>query len=140
MNAIAENFAEDEVLYPSLVKRVQSIFIDTMLIIIAMVIISAVLNNINGTPDWVRVALFVFLFGVYEPTFIAFTNGTIGNRLMGLQVKQFNVEGKRLNIIQSYVRFIAKLLLGWLSFLTVHANAQKRAMHDMVCNSVMTKK
>lgn len=140
MDAIAQTFTENEVIYPSLVKRVQSIFIDTLLIITAMVIISAVLNNINGTPDWVRVALFVFLFGVYEPTFIAFSNGTIGNRLMGLQVKQFTAEGKRLNIVQSYVRFITKLLLGWLSFLTVHANPQKRAIHDMVCNSVMTEK
>jgi len=140
MNAIAENIAENEVIYPSLVKRVQSVFIDTLLIIIAMVIISAVLSNISATPDWVRIALFVFLFGVYEPVFIAYTKGTIGNRLMGLQVRQFTNDSKRLNILQSYVRFILKLFLGWLSFITMHFNVERRAIHDMAGNSVMTLK
>lgn len=40
-------------------------------------------------------------------------------------------------LILSVLRFVFKLLLGWISFLTVHANPKRRAIHDMVGHSVM---
>jgi uncharacterized RDD family membrane protein YckC len=137
MNTIAEANLSIADNYPSLVRRFQSLFIDTLFIILAMVIISAILNYIPDTPDWIRITLFIFLFGCYEPVFIAFTKGTIGNKLMRIQVKQFNKERKRPNILQAYLRFIFKFFLGWISFLTMHFNPQKRAIHDLVANSVM---
>jgi len=140
MEATLENLTVTGVEYPSLVKRVQSIFIDTVLIIIAMVVISAVLSNIQNTHDWIRVALFVFLFFVYEPVFVAFTQGTIGNRLMGIQVKQVADENKRPTLLQSYLRFVFKFFLGWLSFITMHFNVQRRAIHDLVGKTVMLQK
>jgi len=140
MEAIIENAGIIEANYPSLVRRVQSIFIDTVLIILAMVIISAVLSNVQNTPDWVRIALFVFLFFAYEPVFMAFTAGTIGNRFMGIQVKQVADETKRPTLFQAYVRFAFKLFLGWLSFVTMHFNLQRRAIHDLVGKTVMLQK
>jgi uncharacterized RDD family membrane protein YckC len=140
MNPVIEIASASPVSYPSLVRRFQSMFIDTLVIIISMVGISALLNNFQNTPNWVRVVLFVFLFGCYEPVFMAFTKGTIGNRLIGIQVKQFTHQDKKLSLLQAYLRFMFKLLLGWISFLTMHFNPQKRAIHDMVANSVMIQK
>lgn len=57
--------------YPTLLKRIQSIFIDSMIILISMLILTALLSNIEGTPDWVRGALFLGLFGVHEPLLIS---------------------------------------------------------------------
>jgi uncharacterized RDD family membrane protein YckC len=140
MEAIVENVDITDVNYPSLVRRVQSIFIDTILIIIAMVVISAILSNVQNTPDWVRIALFVFLFFAYEPVLMAFTTGTIGNRLMQIQVLQVADETKRPTLLQAYIRFIFKFFLGWLSFVTMHFNVQRRAIHDFVGKTVMVQK
>ncbi|WP_345948733.1 RDD family protein [Mucilaginibacter sp. PAMB04274] len=101
MDTIAETNATPTANYPSLVRRFQSMFIDTLLIIIAMVLISATLSNITNTPDWIRIALFVFLFGCYEPFFMAFTKGTMGNRLMGIQIKQAKDESKKPSLVQT---------------------------------------
>jgi hypothetical protein len=32
-----------------------------------------------------------------------------------------------------------KVMLGWLSFLTIHTNTEKRAIHDLFIGSVMIK-
>jgi len=140
MEAAIEPIDATEVHYPSLVRRVQPIFIDTMLIIIVMLSASVILNNIQNTPDWIRIALFVFLFFIYEPVFMAFTAGTIGNRLMGIQVKQAASEAKRPTLLQAYIRFVFKLFLGWLSFVTMHFNVQRRAIHDLTSKTVMLQK
>jgi uncharacterized RDD family membrane protein YckC len=137
MEATIENSTVVEASYPSLVRRVQSIFIDTLLVIIAMVVISAILSQVQNTPDWIRIALFVFLFFAYEPILMAFTPGTIGNRLMGIQVKQAADETQRPTLWQAYIRFVFKLVLGWLSFVTMHFNVQRRAIHDLVGRTVM---
>ena len=140
MEATIENGAVIEANYPSLVRRVQSIFIDTMVIIIVMLSASTILSNIQSTPDWIRIALFVFLFFIYEPVFMAFSAGTIGNRLMGIQVKQIADEHKGPTLLQSYIRFMFKFFLGWLSFVTMHFNVQRRAIHDLMGKTVMLQK
>jgi len=126
-------------IYLSLLKRVQSILIDNILIISAMFIIAGILSNYENVPDWVRITSFIMLVGVYEPLLMS-TGGTIGNRLMKLQVRQYADETKRINIFQSYSRYFVKILLGWLSFITIHMNKHKRGIHDLAAGSVMIQK
>ncbi|MEO8150660.1 MAG: RDD family protein [Bacteroidia bacterium] len=104
-----------------------------------MFILSALLNNFESAPDWLRGALFIGLFGVYEPLCMTL-GGTIGNRIRKIQVRQHKDESKRINIFQSYIRFFVKVLLGWLSFITIHMNNQKRALHDLASGSVLIQK
>jgi uncharacterized RDD family membrane protein YckC len=86
MNYTAIEVSSEEVYYPSMVRRFQGMFIDTLVIIIAMCLISAITNHWPTMPDWLRMGLFISLFAAYEPFFTAFSKGTVGNRLVGLRV------------------------------------------------------
>lgn len=124
--------------YPSLGDRVQSTFIDTILIVILMFVFSSILENYAGAPDWIRIALFVSVFIIYEPVCTAF-GATLGNYIKGVRVRRYNHVNKRINIFQAVIRYILKVILGWLSFLTIHSNKEKRAIHDLAVGSIMIK-
>jgi uncharacterized RDD family membrane protein YckC len=124
--------------YPDLSDRIQSSFIDTILIIVMMFIFASVLDRFENVPDWVRIAMFSGLFIIYEPlcTSIGFT---LGNYIKGIRVRQEIDSEKRINIFLAVIRYIVKILLGWISFLTINTNSKKRALHDFIAGSVMIK-
>ena len=124
--------------YPFLGDRVQSTFIDTILLIILMFILASILDRFEDVPTWVRIALFVGLWGVYEP--LCTTLGaTFGNYIKRIRVRQVRIYSKRINFFQAFVRYLLKLSLGWISFLTIHSNRERRAIHDLAAGSVMIK-
>ena len=124
--------------YPNLLDRVQSSFIDVLLIAILMFASGSVLDKFENVPDWVRIALFFGIFVVYDPlcTSLGFT---LGNYIKGIRVRQYANTSKRINIFNALTRYIFKILLGWISFLTIHSSPQRRAIHDLVAGSVMIK-
>jgi uncharacterized RDD family membrane protein YckC len=124
--------------YPLLGDRVQSTLIDTILIIILMFVFAAILDKFENVPDWVRMVLFIGLWGVYEP--LCTTLGsTAGNYIKNIRVRQVGDNRKRINIFQAILRYALKILLGWISFLTIHLNKERRAIHDLAAGSVMIK-
>lgn len=126
----------DESQYPSLLKRVQSIFVDGLLILGLMFAMAAVLGDNESVPGAVK-GLVVFGFWVlYEPLCVAY-GCTLGNYVMGIRVRKATNESQNISLIQSFVRVIVKFLLGWVSFLSIHFNDHKRAMHDLASGSVM---
>jgi hypothetical protein len=56
---------------------------------------------------------------------------------MHIRVRSVNNTQKRINIFRSYARFLVKLILGILSFITIHFNEERRAVHDFAGHSVM---
>jgi uncharacterized RDD family membrane protein YckC len=125
--------------YPQLLDRIQSTFIDVLAILIVTFVIGSVLDKFENVPDWVRIALFFGLWGVYEP--VSTTLGcTLGNYIKGIRVRRHNNFNARINILQSFVRYLLKTTLGWLSFITIHMNSDKRAIHDLVSGSIMIRK
>jgi uncharacterized RDD family membrane protein YckC len=128
-----------ETIYPSLSDRIQSTFIDTLFIVLLMFAFSSILDKYEGAPDWIRIALFFGIWGVYEPlsTSLGFT---IGNYIKGIRVRKYADTSKRINIFQALLRYAIKIFLGWISFLTMHTNQQRRAIHDFAGGSVMVKK
>lgn len=125
--------------YPTLADRVQSTFIDTVFIVVLMFVFASWLDRYENAPDWIRIALFFGLWAVYEPLSTTL-GGTIGNHFKGIRVRQFSKENKRINFFQAFIRYVFKICLGWISFLTMHSNPQKRAIHDLLVGSVMIKK
>jgi hypothetical protein len=122
--------------FPTLVDRTQSTFIDTVLIVILMFALSSALEQVSNPPDWIRIVLFFSLFGIYEP--ICTTLGcTFGNYCKKIRVRRANNPSRRINILQAFVRYVLKITLGWISFLTMHGNAERRAIHDFAAGSVM---
>ena len=132
-----------EVKYPDLKTRVQSTFIDTIFMVALMFVAATLLDKINPSQDgedgWIRGIIFILIWGIYEP--VAMTIGcTLGNYLMKIRVKKHFDNTKRINLLQAYIRFVVKILLGWISFLTIHSNKERRAIHDFVAGSVMIEK
>ena len=129
--------------YPELKTRIQSTFIDTMLMLGLMFLAATILDKINPSQDeedgWIRGLIFISIWGIYEP--LAMTIGcTLGNYLMKIRVKRDSDNTKRINLLQAIVRFVVKIALGWVSFLTIHSNKERRAIHDLVAGSVMIEK
>jgi len=123
--------------YPFMLERIQSILIDSVLIIACMIIFSDILSGFKNVPDWLRAALLISLF-LYEP--IATTiGGTIGNNIKGIRVRKDSDDTKQINIFQALIRYFFKLLFGWLSFITIFSNSKKRAIHDILSGTVMIK-
>lgn len=124
--------------YPDLSDRIHSSFIDGILLIIMMFVFASILDKFDDVPDWVRIAMFASLFVVYEPlcTSLGFT---VGHYIKGIRVRRESNSTKRINIIQSIFRYVVKIFLGWVSFLTISSNPKKRAIHDFVAGSVMIK-
>jgi len=122
--------------YPSLSARLQSIFIDMIFLIVLMIATSSLLDHFPNAPGWIRAVAFIAIFAIYEPACLAF-GCTIGNYIKGIRVKKFADTNSRINILQALLRYIVKLSLGWISFLTMHSNPERRAIHDMASGSVM---
>jgi uncharacterized RDD family membrane protein YckC len=125
--------------YPFLSDRVQSTFIDTIFIVVLMFIFASWLNRYDNAPDWIRIALFFGLWAVYEPLATSL-GGTIGNYLKGIRVRKFGATEKKINFFEAFLRYLLKISLGWISFLTIHSNKEKRAIHDLAAGSVMIRK
>jgi uncharacterized RDD family membrane protein YckC len=124
--------------YPQLSERIQSTFIDMILIIILMFVFANILERFDNVPDWVRIGMFAGLFIAYEP-FCMTLGSTLGNYLKGIRVRKNSDSTKRINIFQAIVRYPVKVFLGWISFLTISSNPKRRAIHDLVSGSVMIK-
>lgn len=123
--------------YPLLVKRFQSLIIDQVFIIICMVIFSQLLSNESAeSTGMLRGFLLIGLFFIYEPVCMAF-GSTVGNYVSGIRVRRFGNKEKRINIFNSYIRFIIKLFLGVISFFTVTSDKWKRAIHDKAAGSIV---
>lgn len=122
--------------YPALSERIQSSFIDGIFLVILMFIASAVMDRYEPVPDWVRMVVFFGIWGLYEPlcTTLGFT---LGNYIKRVRVRQAGNPARRINFLQAFVRYVLKITLGWVSFLTIHSNPGRQAIHDIAAGSVV---
>jgi uncharacterized RDD family membrane protein YckC len=125
--------------YPLLIDRIQSTLIDAVCMIIFMYGASSLLDRFSNPPDGVRIALFVGILAVYEPLATAL-GGTIGNRMKQISVRRYSNPERPINFFQALLRYALKCGLGWLSFVTIHSNKEKRAIHDLASGSIMVRR
>lgn len=130
MNAIA---------YPRLIKRVRAVLVDSVLIPVAA-FGTLILGEASGISNPAgKVLLLLGPIFVLEPVLVAFTGGTVGHHLQGIKIT--TIDGTRnINIIAATLRFIVKIVLGWLSFIVVLISAKHQAVHDLVARSVVIHK
>ena len=100
---------------------------------------SQILEFFNVESTKVRVLIFVFM---YEPILVS-CNRTIGQKIMKIRVRNYSKivnsgDEVNINFFFSILRYITKLLLGWISLITIHYDNHSRAMHDYISKSVMT--
>jgi uncharacterized RDD family membrane protein YckC len=130
-----------ETRYPDLKTRVQSTFIDLLFMVVLMLGAAKIFDK-GGDEEiagWVKGLVFIGIWVIYEPV-ATMLGSTLGNYLMKIRVRKKGDTGQRLNIIQALARFIIKFFLGWLSFLTIHSNKERRAIHDLAVGSIVIEK
>ncbi|AFD07555.1 RDD family protein [Solitalea canadensis] len=122
--------------YPRLIDRFQSTFVDAIFVVIVMICMFSLLEQFEDTPGWIRGTLFIILIIGYEPICVA--NGcTLGNYVKKIRVRQHADNTQKISFVKAILRQIIKLSLGWLSFITVFSNNERRAIHDELSGSVM---
>ena len=126
-----------DIQYPSLLKRIQALFIDFVLILIIFALSSLIIGLIGDTATGVKIGILVFCVIIYEPLLVAFTGGTLGHKAVGIQVKSHAQPDQNIPVFSAIVRIVVKGLLGWISFLSVSFNSEKRAIHDMASGSIV---
>ncbi len=131
------NDIEAPILYPGLIDRLKAVFTDYLLIIIFMWIVSSLFSKFDNVPNLVKIGTFVFIFGLYDPVFISLFGGTLGHKAVGLIVKQQQNNNQNLNLPIAIVRNFLKIILGWISLLTIGSSKRKLAVHDMAVGSVV---
>ena len=129
--------SNSDIQYSSLVKRIQALFIDFVLILIIFASSSLIIGLIGDTATGVKVGILIFCVIIYEPLLVAFSGGTLGHKAVGIQVKSYAQPDHNIPVFSAIIRIVVKGLLGWTSFLAVSFNSEKRAIHDMASGSIV---
>ena len=137
MDNISNTEFSNEHVYPSIMNRVQALFFDVWIIIgILMFLSSTFFEDYEGRFVGIKVAMFFVILLIYEPV-ASMTGGTIGYRTMGMKIRRFGDLDKKIRFSQALMRSVMKLSLGWISFLTISTDPQRRAMHDKASGTVV---
>ncbi len=128
--------APAQALYPTLGRRYFAAFIDGLVVLGGMLLVGTLLGDVGPTLAPVRAALFVALWFGYEPGCTAFA-ATLGQRLMGFRVRRLADPSQRISLPAAWLRYVFKVVLGIVSFLTMGLTQQRRAIHDLASGSVV---
>ena len=119
--------------YPSAFRRYLATLVDFAAVWSGIFLISRL--HALTRSDGLTYMLFFALLLSYEP-FLTTYAGTAGQVAMRFRVRTF--EGlKRIGLPQAYGRFFIKYLLGIVSFLTMPARHDRRAIHDLVSETIV---
>ncbi|WP_339607368.1 RDD family protein [uncultured Roseivirga sp.] len=123
--------------YPKTSFRIKAAIVDAILILTVMIITAFAIDSIGGVPDWVRIMIMALLFIAYEPMMVATNGGTIGHRILGVEVRKSSDSTQRLSLPIAIVRSILKFVLGIFSVLVSYTREDNRCIHDLICDSVV---
>lgn len=123
--------------YPGVFDRIKAIMTDGIVVVVYMFVASYIFSLFESVPDNARIIAFVFIFLLYDPIFTSLFGGTIGHMMLGIRVKRESDEQKNILFHKAIPRYLVKVLLGWVSLLTVSGNKKRKAIHDFLVGSVV---
>lgn len=123
--------------YAILPDRIKAVVIDAVILIAAMYAVSELFALVSEVPNVLRMVVFVVIFILYDPLLTSLNGATIGHTYSNISVKQDNEIGNRISFPSALLRFVIKSTLGWLSLVTVTSSEKRKALHDIVANSVV---
>ncbi len=121
--------------YPSLVKRYIALLTDALLQFGFLIVLMLIFQD-SEYRSAIMITTAAILLLCYEPLLTVYS-GTIGQKIMKLKVRRFGQPDKRLSLMNAYIRWLTKGLLGWISFITINFNTEHRAIHDFASDSIM---
>jgi uncharacterized RDD family membrane protein YckC len=122
--------------YPTFQQRFGGVMVDGMVFTISAIIVAYLIKDLPEKYDYVRVIIFIGLTAVYEPVLCA-TGGTLGHRAMKIRVRKQNDESKNINLFQAYLRFIFKLVSGFVSTFRWMNRKKNLTFHDFIAGSIV---
>lgn len=122
---------------PSLVDRIKALFIDAIIMLIIFTATTLFIDSFGDMPGALKGFILIFMLYLYDPVLTALTGSTLGHKMMKLKVRKYNEPDRNISLPQAFLRFLIKGSLGWVSFLTVTGNKNKRAIHDLASGSII---
>jgi uncharacterized RDD family membrane protein YckC len=123
--------------FPSLVTRIKALFIDFVTMLTIFTATTLFIDSFGDIPSFVKGFILIFMIYLYDPILTSLTGSTLGHKVMKLKVRSYVKPEKNISFGRAFLRFFTKGFLGWISFLTVTGNKQKRAIHDLVSGSIV---
>lgn len=120
--------------YPSLLKRYKAMLIDALILLTILIIVMVAIGDHENRAAIMLILVSALSF--YEPLLTKYA-GTVGQRVMGIRVRDYNAPSKPIGFWQAYIRAWIKAFLGWLSFITIRYNREHRAIHDVATSTVV---
>jgi hypothetical protein len=124
---------------PRLMERIKATLVDAMVFVLLMYLGSLLLDALTVESGMVRGILFGLIW-LYEPIATSIDR-TLGHQIMGIRVRKFlpTPDGNppSINLFQAIVRFLVKVVLGWISLLVISGNEYRRAIHDYAGQSIV---
>ena len=126
----------DVFVLPTIKTRYFSMLIDIFVIVVVAIAVSYIFEAIGEIPDYLRVIVFIIVFILYEPILVTL-GSTVGQYFLNIRVRKFKDPGKKVLFPLLLIRLTVKALLGWISFITVTFNINRRAIHDIASGSIV---
>jgi uncharacterized RDD family membrane protein YckC len=120
---------------PSIARRYIATLIDGIFIIFIIVLAAYLFEGDDRISQITRISSVVFALLVYEPLMTSRYH-TIGQGFLGVRVRK-RKDLTRISILSAYVRFLSKIILGIISFLTIPFTNERRGIHDFAAGSVV---
>lgn len=124
--------------YPSITRRYLSSLIDGLFIASMLIVVAYLFQNDNELATNAKIALVLLLVFVYEPLCTS-KLCTIGQRTMGIRVRDFK-NHTRIPLHKAYLRIITKIVLGFISLISILFSDDRRAIHDFLAGSIVLEK
>ncbi len=121
--------------YPSILRRYFATFLDGLFVLATIILFAYVFQFENEMMMRIRVSIVLFMFFVYEPLCTSLFC-TIGQKLTGIRIRTWSTQ-RKISIPKAYLRILAKLVMGLISFFTIPFSKDKRAIHDYVVGSIV---
>src|SRR5687768_14933119 len=125
------------IVLPNLVVRIKALFIDIGIMLIVFTSTTLFIDSFGDIPSFIKGFILIFMIYLYDPLLTSLAGATLGHKLMKLKVRKYNQPERKISIWQAFFRFFMKVVLGWISFLTVTGTKHKRAIHDLLSGSII---
>jgi uncharacterized RDD family membrane protein YckC len=125
--------------YPRLLRRLQGVFIDGLVIPLAAIGVLVALTYAGVESAWIKVLCPLLVIFLLEPVAVSATGGSIGHHIVGLRVRKERID-ERIDLLSAVVRVVVKTLFGLPAFFVALVSRKRQALHDIVVKSIIVHK
>ncbi len=134
---LSSSLGNNEPIYPTIIRRYLSTFIDGMLILGVFILSSYLFSEDTNLDKILRLWTILVMIFIYEP-FCTSKLCTLGQKLIGIRVRTVS-KLERISLGQAYMRIVVKVFLGFISFFSIIFSKRRRAIHDFVSGTIVVK-